>query len=335
MRAALFARQVSLLCLPVIVMAGPTVAAEIKAGTDASGNRIIVLNGPIEPGDAVKLEQLKRELEGSSDSRYLSGIHLNSPGGNYGEALKIADVIAPVAPIGTRVDDGSECYSACALIFMAGHTGGGSAGIFTDRRIHFRGKLGFHAPYLANVDGRFSGPDIENTYRLAVASIRSLIERKFVPNSLLVDMLSKGPNESLMLETVDQAGRWDIQVTGFKSASITRKMFCTACENHSAWRKDQSSHLPHTCDGLNRTRFNMMESGARYFIRILFDLARGLKTECKLLVDHNATTFNGMPFVVGTFGPPGSYLDNNDLDRFQVYPFHYHAPSTRLVDLEG
>jgi ATP-dependent protease ClpP protease subunit len=168
--------------------------ADIRAGLDAEGNDIIILAGPIEEGDAAKIAKLKNELgDYARTRRILAGIHLQSPGGNYREALKIVNIITSTGPLlGTRIDKGHECYSACALIFMAGQGGGGSGGTLSDRRLHYQATLGFHAPYITGVTGQFSGTDIEQTFRAAVLSIRELIKRKLIPQSLLVELLGKG-----------------------------------------------------------------------------------------------------------------------------------------------
>jgi ATP-dependent protease ClpP protease subunit len=320
------------------IMAHCALGADISAGRDGDGNDIIILRGPIEIGDAAKVNQLKTQLgDYSRTRRVLAAIHLDSPGGTYTEALKIVDAIYPLDPIGTVVNEGASCYSACALIFMAGHTGGGSAGIFANRRLHHRARLGFHAPYLKGVQGQFSGSAIEDSYRMAVASLRELMAKKVISASLLTEMLGKGPNEAFVIDTVDKAGRWDIQVVGYPKFPITRKMFCTACENHSFWTADQSS-ISSRCGergtiGNQPDGFNMRQHGSDYYIRVFFPLSRGHSTECKVIVKPDATTFNNMPFVVGTFGPPGRDIDQNDHNRFEIYPFHYFDASSPLHDL--
>jgi ATP-dependent protease ClpP protease subunit len=307
--------------------------ADIRAGRDGDGNNIIVLKGPIEAGDAAKIINLKDRL-------YPLTLHLDSPGGSYNEALKIIDAIYPVQPVPTLVNEGSVCYSACALIFMAGHTGGGSAGIFSDRKLHYRARLGFHAPYLSGVQGQFSGAVVEETYRLAIEGLRKLMNKRVISASLLTEMLGKGPNEAFVIDNVDKAGRWDIHVFGHRILPITRKMFCKACENIEFWKSENSSinsvvsrcsdngTISNQSDG-----FRMRKKGSKYYIRILFPLARGLITECKLIVSPGSKTLNNMPWVIGTFGAPGKDIEQNDLDRFHVYPFHYFDASTPLSEL--
>jgi hypothetical protein len=124
---------------------------------------------------------------------------------------------------------------------MAGQGGGGSGGTLSDRRLHYQATLGFHAPYITGVTGQFSGTDIEQTFRAAVLSVRELMRRKLIPPSLLTELLGKGPGEALIVDTVDKAGRWDIQVIGFEQKPITRIMFCKACENNQAWKYDHEA----------------------------------------------------------------------------------------------
>jgi hypothetical protein len=305
------------------------ISADISAGRDSNGNNIIILRGAIETGDAVKIEKLKKE-------RIFYAIDLNSPGGNYIEALRIVDVMYP--PIATFIDKGAECYSACAIIFMAGKAGGGSGGTYANRRLHYFGKLGFHAPYLSNVTGQFSGEAVQEAYGAAVMSMRELMKRQIIPQSLLTEMLAKEPDDAFFVDTVDKAGRWDIQVVGFRERPITKKMFCTACESHMSWKYDASSHASR-CGVTGTTNddgdgFHMRQSGSDYLIRILFRLPRDVSTECKIRVSPGSVSFNDMPFVAAAFGPPGRDLESGDIDRFLIYPFHYFDGSTLLRDMD-
>jgi hypothetical protein len=76
----------------------------------------------------------------------------------------------------------------------------------------------------------------------------------------------------------------------------------------------------------------MREDGSTYYIRILFPLAK-FSHECKIMLSYDSRLMNGMPFAVGAFGAPGTDLGRAELDRFQIYDFHYYDASTRLRDL--
>ena len=146
-------------------------------------------------------------------------------------------------------------------------------------------------------------------------------------------LLGQGPAEALIVDTVDKAGRWDIQVVGFEPKPITRMMFCKACENNQSWKYDHSASSVTQCTRDVIGTFKMREEGSTYFIRMLFLLARGLSQECKIMLDHASTMMNGLPFAVGAFGAPGSDIGTAELDRFQIYHFHYYDPPKKLRDL--
>jgi hypothetical protein len=80
----------------------------------------LVIEGPIDEGDAEKLEAQFLQIRGNWNS-FTFFLCLRSPGGNMAEALKIAAFVrATQRPsIGTVVEDGQTCASACALIFPA------------------------------------------------------------------------------------------------------------------------------------------------------------------------------------------------------------------------
>src|SRR5262245_30641935 len=76
---------------------------------------------------------------------------LNSPGGNFMEGLRIAKYLLTVAAdheVTTYVENGAACYSACALIFLAGRFNDRGGETYPARFLHVGGRLGFHAPYI-------------------------------------------------------------------------------------------------------------------------------------------------------------------------------------------
>src|SRR5438128_1778787 len=78
------------------------------------------LDGTIAPGDYDRfgnLISLNRSRMDPYDQR-TSAICLKSIGGSYVESLKIAELMYSRG-ISTVIEYGSECFSACAIIFMA------------------------------------------------------------------------------------------------------------------------------------------------------------------------------------------------------------------------
>src|SRR5262245_40863179 len=92
-------------------------AAEIRASND----RLCAfkLEGEITFGDHDRLANvIDHSRLDPLDERTVT-LCLRSPGGAYTEALKISELIY-MRGISTIVVSGSECFSACALIFMSG-----------------------------------------------------------------------------------------------------------------------------------------------------------------------------------------------------------------------
>lgn len=94
-------------------------AATFKSVAAKDGGTIIYMSGEIAEGDT---ETLKASIKVANDAgRLVSGVRLNSPGGNLLEGLKLADAVR-FAKVATNVAGGATCASACFLIYAAGAT---------------------------------------------------------------------------------------------------------------------------------------------------------------------------------------------------------------------
>jgi hypothetical protein len=148
---------------------------------------------------------------------------LNSPGGLLAEGLKIAETIYTKG-MSTLVAEGSECFSACAIIFMAGvvppHAG-------PYRKLSARGLLGFHAPYLIPNARKYSKEEIEaaaDGMRMAILGLLRLSTKStdlsgnnFIKKSLVVELLDKGPEDLFLVKTISEAARWNIEIYDYKT----------------------------------------------------------------------------------------------------------------------
>ena len=210
-------------------------AAKIEHAT--SDNCTVRLDGEIEKGDA---ERLQSVLTADENSNY-SKLCLNSPGGSYAEALVIIRFLLGSLTTATVVDQGSSCYSACALIFLSGTKQEGEGLTSPLRFLHVGGKLGFHAPF---VRGTSIAPDeklAQMAYRAGVQAIGELLETSkdreaFFPRSLLAAALKMGPEDYFFIDTVDKLGQWSIHAIGAKPPKrITKQTIEGACVNSEAW----------------------------------------------------------------------------------------------------
>jgi hypothetical protein len=92
-------------------------AASLSTVTLKDGKVTVHLSGEILLGDA---DELTKIIKLANDGgRIVSGIRLNSPGGNISEAAKLAEIIR-YGKIGTVVAAGATCASACFVIFAGG-----------------------------------------------------------------------------------------------------------------------------------------------------------------------------------------------------------------------
>jgi len=101
----------------------------------------LILSGPIEKGDYIKLIKF---LSRADRSWLTHDIYLDSPGGNVFEALMIANFFAKYYP-SISIKPGGICASACVLIFSSGGT----------REIPRGSRIGLH-----NVNSEVLGDDI-------------------------------------------------------------------------------------------------------------------------------------------------------------------------------
>lgn len=112
---------------------------------------VVRLEGEIVEGDFQRLQAIGTSaFKGSDDeSSAKDTICLDSPGGSVVEGVKIAEFFYSKG-IGTVINEGDECYSICAIMFMMGIAQGAEVN-FVNRKLHINGRLGFHRPYL-NID---------------------------------------------------------------------------------------------------------------------------------------------------------------------------------------
>src|SRR5713101_8629624 len=84
-------------------------AATFKSVATKDGKTIILLTGEIIEGDA---DTLKAAIKTANDAgKLVSGVRLNSPGGNLLESLKLTDAVR-FAKVATNVAGNATCASA-------------------------------------------------------------------------------------------------------------------------------------------------------------------------------------------------------------------------------
>lgn len=233
----------------------PVWAATFTIGGQEQSRRgyhqIVVMSGQIEPGDADRLALVVANLpRGERDLAVV--VSLDSPGGNFVAALELTRLIASEG-FGTHVAEDAQCLSGCALAFMAGRRYGEDS--FLPRRNLAPGAvLGFHAPFVFGAidDGiapeiaRTLLPDAERAAALAAAEMVQLSLDEIMPVSLVRELLTYEAQSFLYVETIDQLGRWNIDIAGTEAMAtpeefepeILRQAAERFCDNYRFWQFD-------------------------------------------------------------------------------------------------
>jgi len=257
--------------LVLVWIGAPAQALEILPGKP--GVCLLTLKGQIRAGDADRL--LATPLRGpQKPEEYEDGawktVCLDSPGGSLAEGLKIAQYVVDQG-LGTVVDDGAECLSACALVFMFGTAFQIEANALTNRRLHVGGRLGFHRPALTLDRSRtYSVDDVGRAFDLAIQSTLEFLAlaarprpdtpRPFVDGDLLEAMLQHQGQDFFEIDTVNKAGRWDIEVFGFAPPRTTQAGLMLACQNMTGWNTQlERDQIPP--EGLNNSAFVSSQGG--------------------------------------------------------------------------
>ncbi|MBY6163392.1 hypothetical protein KUV73_21100 [Mameliella alba] len=213
------------------------------------------LTGQFAPGDGDRMAGILRNSieDWRKQNKWgKSVICLDSPGGSIAEALKLGAALREMA-VGTKLEAGARCESACALLFMAGSFYAHESGYYKWRVMHPTAKLGFHAPSLQVGRGQYDGATVTRAYALAMETLARTIEdlmqnRGFedgehLKPSLIATMLRTPPDSMFYIDTVDQAGRWGIQIGPLRDSGriMTEMDFRRTCANQKAWEADETA----------------------------------------------------------------------------------------------
>jgi hypothetical protein len=202
--------------------------------TRAKGDVVcdVTLDGDIEQGDLRRIQDVIRGLRKVDRT-----ICLSSDGGSFAEGLNIAKYLIEDG-IGTVIEPAKQCFSACAIIFMAGTEE--QEGFKTrNRKLHPTGILGFHAPYLRLPKQAYTQGEVEAAYSVGVVALAKLLalepgppHEEFFPKELIVELARHGPNEAFIVKTVRDVIRLKIDLYGLaEPTQISKNMACNACGN--------------------------------------------------------------------------------------------------------
>jgi len=251
---------------------------------------------------------------------------LDSPGGSFAEAVKIAEYFK-LKNISTKLEAGSRCESACAIVFMAGTYYAHEVGSLHARFMHPTARLGFHVPALSVPQGVYDETSVTKAYGIAMRSMSEIIFKLIQKDgfeggvsmkpALLGHMVSTPSDSIFMIDTVDRAGRWDIEVGPIRTIpNISDGQFYLACENLRKWQRDETA--------VNNTGIDDASTWVR----------RETVNE-RLKISAVVDEFNdvGCDFETSSSSPSSSdYVSEKSIE---IPKFSYYPARTKLASIVG
>lgn len=229
-------------------------AATLEPGT--AGQCQLRLSGPIQSGDAEALTTRLGAFYFDDDETSDQFLCLTSPGGSFAEAIKLGKILIEKG-IGTRIEAGQSCLSACAVVFMMGsqyfYEGVGN-GQNANRHMHVTARLGFHRPELKLAQERvFDTAAVEQSFDVAIQATLEFVRianegtrnATMVPPDLIEAMFEHKGEDFFFIETTGQTARWDIDVDGLDlPRTMTPEAAWYACVNIPVWASRYQTDMP-------------------------------------------------------------------------------------------
>jgi len=135
-------------------------------------NLWISLSGHLERGDAARLDRvIARAKSPEPDGRVR--ILPDSNGGDYAEAMKIADATQRTMVVGP----GGTCHAACTIVFMSGRQIDGDGYFPPDRYAHVGANINFYAPEF-DFPENATPAQLSAAYNRAIELSRDLLRKR-------------------------------------------------------------------------------------------------------------------------------------------------------------
>lgn len=299
----------------------------------------IRMTGEVVTGDAERFEallakhanQVAGDPELQGNPRIVT-LCLNSPGGSLAEAIKLAEAIRKPRPfprgtgipfVTTRLEAGARCESACAIVFMSGTIYDWQFPPYPARSMHPTARLGFHAPALSIAGGTYTERHVNTAFGISIQSIASILRvlhvgetpdgkpyggtERWIEASLLETMLRTPASSMRYIETVDDAGRWNIPVWPLPPARLDYAAAGRACRNRLAWKSHRPSRIhKSTPDAFVTSEFSEPTEALR---RLFF------------LFDIKSSDMCDFSLLEGGFIALGTELSMNDFENLDEDDF--------------
>jgi hypothetical protein len=192
-----------------------------------------LFSGTVERGDAQSIEN---EIPASAFGTTLC---LDSPGGSFIEGINMFHVIWNKDSIATRVLNGDQCQSACAIAFLGGSVVVGTGLIRSQNAVIEPGAvLGFHSPRLVLPrDGVHSASTVEDAYALALNDtfemfkLTQVIEHgaRGMSELLFSKVLATTPSSMYHIDTIGRASLAGIQVSNVPIPELSWQGLINVC----------------------------------------------------------------------------------------------------------
>jgi len=216
--------------------------ATISLESVSPGIVTLRIDGPIKRGDA-------KEFAAIADRAVRNQVHtegpvfvtvaIDSPGGDYEEGIDLGKLFWKNG-YRTLVRSGSRCYSAAATAFLGGSFLGASGGWGPDRVVELGGNVGFHSFYVSSPETALLAEGIEQGKQLTILLTSYAIALR-VDIKFLVESLRKGPSELLLVKTVDQFRKLEIQLMGARRTTVLTAEGAVHAANYATqWRRPLS-----------------------------------------------------------------------------------------------
>lgn len=194
----------------------------------------IKLTGKIEGGDSARL---RAAIRGPTPAGFhYNTLLLDSPGGDVGEALRIASVVREamletttmsVSHIDTRALIRGDklprmhwpCVSACFLIWVAGAERTSFSNVDPE---HGPVGIGLHRPYLAPAAYNNPASQVAEMQQQAAAAIREYLRREQIPESFIEKMLDRSSREIYWLHESGDEWALNGRAAWFEEMMIAR-----------------------------------------------------------------------------------------------------------------
>lgn len=289
-------------------------------------------NKPVRPIPAGRV----RSYFEVANNFHFARLCLASEGGDYNEAIKIIEALMSFNGVATIVEANTECLSACALVFLSGHRRSSGTLIAPYRRLHIRGKLGFHAPFLPTEGATENQKLIQRSYAAGVQAVAKILgfRTELFPKGLLVEMLKRAPGEFFVVDSVWQAGAWKIGLFGYRLPNPKSESdLFIACKDDEEWESlGRSDNGEQPDEDLVRKQVNLQPGFRRWTFGSV-----GFEATQNCIVDVQSMGSSGFMIAVRYVypddpQPPNSFrqvlqvrnfseLDLDDITpRWQLYP---------------